>query len=825
MTHSPLDPAAEGTAVEKIGGRPGRLRLERRILLLLSAIVAAVLVADGIRSIRARSAELRAGLATRAELLATVQADALASALWDFDDDKAGAVFGALALDPDLVHARLYGAEGDVRWQQGGRPPRAEDLAVRRPIVREAAGRTVPLGELELFVSSERVEAAVARLVGERIVLLALMLVAVSGTIGFGLRRLATPLARMAAVVARLARGDHARPVPGQERDDEIGAIARALERLRLAVREAERLRSEEAAASRAALTRIRAAVESSSDPILVLDPTGRPVFVNAAASAALGGSLDRLARPGRLLALITDRRQRRRCLHELRTSRGFSAEVELALPRGPTPVELRVDRIKGAGADVVGWVVIASDVSERRATAERIRHLAHHDPLTDLPNRTLFAERLAEAVSFGLERRERVALMLVDLDRFKEVNDALGHPAGDALLRAAAGRLRRLAPAGALVARLGGDEFAVLLPRAGEPPEVAASARRIAAAMAEPFALDGRIVRSGATIGIALAPEHARSSEGLLQHADLALYRAKAEGRGRTRLYDPEIGRALAEARELEADLHEALGRDELRLVYQPRVAIPSGRVVGAEALLRWHHPRRGLVTPGSFVPLAEERGLIVPIGARVLDQAVAQAARWVARGRGPARISVNLSPVQFRDDDVAALVARVLARHRLPPEHLELEITEGVLLQHTPEVVRTLERLRAMGVGLALDDFGTGYSSLSYLRRFRLDRLKLDRSFVCDLETDPSARSVARTVIELGHALDMRVTAEGIETRGQLATLLALGCDEAQGHLLGRPGPPEALEQDSPAPPALRPSVAWRAREPACTVLAAPT
>ncbi|MCX8102401.1 MAG: EAL domain-containing protein [Geminicoccaceae bacterium] len=825
MSVPPRDPAAGAGAVETTFTSPGRLGLERRILLLLSAIVAAVLIADGVRSIGTRSAELRAGLATRAELLATVQADALASALWDFDDDKALAVFAALALDPDLVHARLYGPDGEVRWQQGGRAPRAEDLAVRRPIVRHAAGRAVPLGELELFVSSERVEAAVARMVGERVLLLVLMLAAVLGTIGAGLRRLAVPLARTAAVVARLARGEHARPVPEQERDDEIGAIARALERLRLAVREAERLRGEEAAASRAELTRIRAAVESSSDPILVLDADGRPVFVNAAASAALAGSLDRLARPGAMLALIIDRQQRRRLVHDLRTTGAFSAEVELALPTGRTPVELRVDRIKGADAGVVGWVVIASDVSERRAAAERIRHLAHHDPLTGLPNRTLFGERLAEAVSHGLERGERVALMLVDLDRFKEVNDALGHPAGDALLCAAASRLRRLAPPGALVARLGGDEFAILLRRAGESSAVAATARRIAAAMAEPFALDGRIVRSGATIGIALTPEHACSPEGLLQHADLALYRAKAEGRGRMRLYDPEIGRALAEARELEADLHEALARDELRLVYQPRVAIASGEVVGAEALIRWHHPRRGLVAPASFVPLAEERGLIVAIGARVLDQAVAQAARWAARGGAPLRVSVNLSPVQFREDDVAALVARVLARHRLPPDRLELEITEGVLLQHTREVVRTLERVRAMGVSVALDDFGTGYSSLSYLRRFRLDRLKLDRSFVCDLETDPSARSVARTVIELGHALAMSVTAEGIETQGQLATLAALGCDEAQGHLLARPGPPEAFEQGRLATPALRAPVALRTRAPACTVSAVPT
>ena len=807
-----------------VGAR--RLGLRGRVLLLSSLIVAAVLVADGAISIRSRSAALREQLRARVELLATVQADALATALWDFDDDKALAQFAALGLDPDLAHARLYDAAGALRWHRGRRPPAASDLQVRRAIVRRQDEEPVPLGALELFVSTARVEAAVRSGVEQRALVLAVVLATVLGTIAIGFRRVGRELDRMAAVVGRLARGQHGVPVPGVERTDEIGTVARAMEALRRTVREAERLRGDEARASRAALARIRAAVESSGDPILILEPDGAPAFVNSAAERLLGSLDARGGGRGGLARLILDRRRRRELLHGLGRSGTFQAELEVLARGGPLPVELRVDRILAPDGTPAGFVAIGSDVSERRATEQRIRHLAHHDPLTDLPNRTLFRERVEQAAEDALRSGGRLALMLVDLDRFKEVNDSLGHPAGDALLCAAAGRLRRLAPPGALVARLGGDEFALLLPDLVDDGHLGALAERILRSLAEPYALAGRTVRSGATIGVAILPDHARSPDGLLQHADLALYRAKAEGRGRLRLFDPEIARELHEARELEADLHEALGAGQLRLVYQPRIEIASGRRVGAEALLRWHHPARGLVTPASFVPLAEERGLILPIGAWVLDTAAAQAAHWARRG-GPARVSVNLSPVQFREGDPAELLAATIARHGLPPEHLEVEITEGVLLQDTPRVLATLGRIRALGVGVALDDFGTGYASLSYLRKFPLDRLKLDRSFVSDLETDGSARAVARTVIELGHALGMCVTAEGVETAGQLACLEALGCDEAQGYLTGRPVEADALSDEGPAPRPRRPrraAVAERARSSACSVSSRP-
>ncbi len=797
----------------------------------MTLVVSLLLAGDGLHAIWARGRELHRELTERAELLATVQTESLAAALWDFDDQKALALLAALEVDPDLAHARLYDQGGNVRWHRGRRPPRSQDVRVVRPILARHVDPPQPLGEVELFVSTDRVEAAVRAKALYRLGLLACMLAVVPGTIALGLRGLGRPLEAIAGTVARLTRGEQGLEVPGRERPDEIGAVARAMESLRRTVEDAERSRSAEARAAHLALARTRAAVESAGEPIAILEADGTPAYLNPAAERLLGASHPPADRSIGLLRLVGDRATRRRLVGALRSGGAFASELALRTAGRPMTVELRIDRIDGPDGTLAGFVVTASDVSERRAAEARIRHLAHHDALTDLPNRTFFGERLERAVAAALDAGERVALLLVDLDHFKEVNDSLGHPAGDELLCAAAGRLRRLAPAETVVARLGGDEFALLLLRVGDPAVVVDLAEALVAALAEPFALAGRIVRSGGTVGVALLPDHADSSDGLLRNADLALYRAKAEGRGRIRLFDPEIAIALREARALEALLHDALASGWFRLHYQPRFELASGRLVGAEALIRLAHPREGLIAPGRFVALAEERGLIVPIGAWVIKEAVARAARWARLPDAPWRLSFNLSPVQLREENVAARIAAALECHAVPADRLEVEITEGVLLTDTPVTTRNLERIRALGVGVALDDFGTGYASLSYLRRFPLDRLKLDRSFVSDLEADGSARAVARTVIELGHALGMRVTAEGVETEGQLACLRALGCDEAQGFLLGRPVDADLLASllDSERRSSDRRSrtaaaVAGRARRAACPTETSP-
>ena len=441
------------------------------------------------------------------------------------------------------------------------------------------------------------------------------------------------------------------------------------------------------------------------------------------------------------------------------------------------------------------GWVSTHDDITERRRAERLIQRMTHHDALTGLPNRVLFAERLAGIVEQLGRSPEMVAVLCLDLDRFKEVNDTYGHPAGDALLRQVAGRLRREVSPSDTLSRLGGDEFAVILNGLQDAGDAAAFAERVIFALSLPFQLGAQMIMIGVSLGIALcggataaAGEARPDPDQVLRCADMALYCAKAEGRNSFRYFHPSMDMRLQRQRSMEQDLRRALAGGELLLHYQPQVDLATRRVTGAEALLRWLHPEQGMIPPGEFIPLCEETGLIVPVGEWVLRTACIQGARWSSEGRG-VRLAVNLSPVQVQQPGLVALVAEVLRDTGLPAHRLELEITEGTLLRDTEQTLQTLGGIRALGVGIVLDDFGTGYSSLSYLRRFPFGKLKIDRGFVAHVVDDPGAASIVRAVAMLGRSLGMLVTAEGIETAGQVARLKALGCDEGQGYFLGRP------------------------------------
>jgi diguanylate cyclase (GGDEF)-like protein len=445
-------------------------------------------------------------------------------------------------------------------------------------------------------------------------------------------------------------------------------------------------------------------------------------------------------------------------------------------------------------------------DVTERRRVEARIAHMAHHDALTDLPNRVLLRERLEAAIAERRRSGTGAWLLCLDLDHFKSVNDTLGHSAGDALLRGVAERLLRAGQdvvgrevsgqevpgQGVLVARMGGDEFAILVGDDSRPEPVQAERVRalcgaLIRSLGQPFPIQGQSVRIGVSIGLARLPPDGTDPDRLLRNADLALYRAKAAGRNTHRVFEPAMEAGAQLRRALEQDLRAAFAAGALEVHYQPILGAKSGALTGFEALLRWRHPERGLIAPAEFVPLAEETGLIGPIGEWVLQQACAEAAGWP----GDLRVAVNLSPLQFRDRRLAHMVARVLAEAGLAPGRLELEITETVLLVENAANLATLHRLRALGVRIALDDFGTGYSSLSYLRAFPFDRIKIDRSFVREMESNPQAAAIVRAIIGLGTSLGIATTAEGIETEAQLARLRATACDEVQGYLFGRPMP----------------------------------
>ena len=435
----------------------------------------------------------------------------------------------------------------------------------------------------------------------------------------------------------------------------------------------------------------------------------------------------------------------------------------------------------------------IAEDVTERRAIEDRIAYMAHHDALTDLPNRSAFCERLSKA----LDRRERsdaqAAVLCLDLDGFKGVNDMFGHAAGDELLRAVADRLRRCVHADDAVARFGGDEFAILQKAAPSPEATSQLAARIIERLGQAFKVQGQNLTIGASLGIAMLPGDGVTPELLLHNADLALYQAKADGRCTYRFFEPEMNARIQARRALERELRQAFTAGSLELYYQPLLNIRENRVRACEVLLRWHHPEQGFISPATFIPIAEETGLIAPIGEWVLRQACLEAATWP----GEIKVAVNLSPIQFRTRGLVPAVVSALAASGLSPARLELEITESVLLADSEANLAVLHQLRALGVRIAMDDFGTGYSSLSYLRTFPFDKIKIDQSFVRELGVSRHCTAIVRAVASLGADLGITTVAEGVETPDQLDHLQREGCDEVQGYLFSRPVPVSELRR----------------------------
>jgi diguanylate cyclase (GGDEF)-like protein len=453
----------------------------------------------------------------------------------------------------------------------------------------------------------------------------------------------------------------------------------------------------------------------------------------------------------------------------------------------------------------VGGWQWLRH-ARNKRAAEDRVRYLAHHDVLTSALNRASFEEALQQEGWRRTQGGASFAVLCIDLDGFKEVNDTLGHPAGDEMLRQVAARLRDTVRNADLVARLGGDEFAVLQTGVQGSEDVATLAQRVAQALALPYDLAGQRVPGGASVGAAIHGVDATDTHELMHRADLALYRAKTQGRGGYSFYDAGLDEQLQHRRVLTRELKDALAHGELALHYQPLYGADGRTLCGYEALARWPHPRRGFVPPSEFIALAEETGMIDELGVWVLRQACAEAARWPA----PLSVAVNLSAAQFRHEGALIdEVSRTLAASGLAPQRLELEITESLLMTNTDQVLAALQRLHAMGVRIAMDDFGTGYSSLAYLWRFPFDKVKIDRAFTQNMNSDAKASFIVKSIVSLAHSLDIRVNAEGVETDAQMQLLRDHGCDELQGYLLGRPAPPDRLAH-LPAPPAgqLQPS-----------------
>ena len=852
----------------------------------------------------------RAALTERAGLLAALEASALSVPLWNLDQDQLDAALDAVAEDPDFAAAALLRPDGSVlsarsaaKAEAGGR------IDVARAIQFSDHGRMRALGTLRISLVTTRLHQALLAELRQQGLAFATLLGAVMMAVLSALRQLTRPLDLLTSALRRLAEGDLETPLPGLDRLDEIGAVARALGVFRDTARRLVRAEgqyravfdnaalgifsageSREISSVNAALLaitgftdreaavaalgagrlfvsdarrdelraqlhqqagysseiselrrpdgstywvsmnvravrdaaggflgfvgtledisdrlrrqseerlRVRAALQSASDAILIADEKGEPLFANPAFTQAFGYTGEEIGAAGGLPSLLTDASAQRWLQQALRSGGAWQGEADVCVRSGaPVPMLIRASPIRDEADGTVGSVVICTNLTRQRVAEARMRRLAHHDLLTGLANRILFGDRLNDALAHlqsGCAGQHGIALLCLDLDRFKEVNDLLGHAAGDSLLRAVAGRLKACLAPGDLVARLGGDEFVVLQALAPGADTPAVLAARLIADLSRPYTIEARNVSVGVSIGIALAPLHAADPGQLLRFGDMALYDAKAHGRGQARLFTPELDRALRERSDLEHDLRQAVADEALHLHYQPQYALAGETLVGAEALLRWHDPVRGHVSPASFVPIAEACGLITVLGAWVLRQACREAASWP----GDLSIAVNLSPVQFRSTDLVGLVGSVLAETGLDPARLELEITEGVLLGDSPDTLATLAGLKALGVRVALDDFGIGYSSLSYLQRMPIDKLKIDQSFTRALGTDPAARALVRSIIGIARDLGIASLAEGVETEAHARLLREEGCVGVQGYFFGRPMAADAFSR----------------------------
>jgi diguanylate cyclase (GGDEF)-like protein/PAS domain S-box-containing protein len=459
--------------------------------------------------------------------------------------------------------------------------------------------------------------------------------------------------------------------------------------------------------------------------------------------------------------------------------------------------VEEVITPLRDPHGEITHFITIQEDITARKESELRIEYLAHHDALTGLANRIIFQEFLTRALEQARRRQRTLALLLLDLDHFKIVNDSLGHEAGDLLLKIVADRLRSCVRGTDLVARLGGDEFAIVQAEPEGPEAAARLARRVLHVLERPIVLPERQVHTTASIGIMVLPADGASTEQFVKNADLAMYRAKTEGRNNFQFYSEWMNAEVQERLALESALRAALARQEFVLHYQPLADLGAGGITGVEALLRWHHPQRGLVMPSRFISIAEDSGLIVPLGRWVLRQACARCRTWREAGLPLLRVHVNVSTAQFKRDNVLSTVSEILAETGLPPDGLGLEVTESLLAADIPAIAENLHRVRRLGVQLSLDDFGTGYSSLSYLGHFPFERLKIDKTFVRGLNTAPNDAAIVRAIIGMGHALGMRVVGEGVETAEQRCSLAAGGCDEIQGYLISHPLPAEGIAE----------------------------
>jgi diguanylate cyclase (GGDEF)-like protein/PAS domain S-box-containing protein len=540
--------------------------------------------------------------------------------------------------------------------------------------------------------------------------------------------------------------------------------------------------------------------IEASLDGIIITDKDGIIEAINPAFTTLTGYMAEEVIgqKPAMLRSGRHDEEFYAQMWTSIQTKGHWQGEVWNRRKNGDIfPEWLTITRIQDHEGGSIKYAGIFSDITERKKAEERIRNLAYFDVLTGLPNRRLFNDRLAMAINSARRHHQRLAILFLDLDLFKRINDTLGHSVGDRVLEEMASRLKLCMREADTVSRMGGDEFTILMSEIAEVEDAVRLARRLIDAISQPFLVEDRELFVTTSIGISVFPEDGDNPEVLVKNADIAMYRAKDLGRNSYQLYTPQMNAKSFERLAMENELRKALERGEFLLNYQVKMNLDTGGIAGAEALVRWHHPDLGVVPPADFIPLAEDTGLIIPLGEWVLRAACLQNKAWQDRGLPPIRMAVNISPHQFNQADLVGRVRAILAESDLDPKFLELEVTESVLMEHMDIAAFMLNELRSLGVVTSIDDFGTGYSSLAYLKRIPIDALKIDASFMQDITTDESDAEIVSAIIGLAHNLRLKVVAEGVETEEQIAFLRSHGCDEIQGYLVSRPVTPENFER----------------------------
>ena len=673
-----------------------------------------------------------------------------------------------------------------------------------------AAWRYLPALRWGMVVKLDRAEALapVSRLRSLGILIMLMTILTVLAAAFFIGRSIVRPLEELNSASSRIAAGDLGRRVPvggfaearqlGASFNTMAGHLQTAHQDLeqRVARRTAELAASNEhlqgeMAQRAAADVRLRQAAkvfDNTSEAIMITDPDFRVIDTNQAYREVSGYEQRDLL--DRLPHFSGDEDDDQLLLAEIRESVGrngkWSGELRNRRNNGELyPIWLRVDAVTGAQGEIVNYVAIFSDISHIKKAEQRLEKLAYYDFLTSLPNRLLFRERLQRAIAAGRRQTRHTALLFIDLDRFKLVNDSLGHDSGDRLLLEISQRLQGCVRDNDTVARMGGDEFTIILSDLNTAEDAGLIARKVLESIAQPMCLKGHDIISGGSIGIAVAPDDGDDQETLIANADIAMYHAKNKGRGNFQFFTEAMNRHTREQLLLETGLRQALGNDELKLLYQPLVNLKTREPVGLEVLLRWHHPQRGTLTPDRFLGIAEDTGLILEIGDWVLEQACRQVQRWASTGLPSLTMAVNLSRRQFQDPDLSVRIERILGLTGTPAQQIQFEISENVAIDNPDQVAETLEVLTAMGLNIALDDFGTGYSSLTLLRRFQTCCLKIDRSFIADLPDNADACAITSAVITLATSLGLEAVAEGVETEAQRSYLMEQGCSHAQGYL----------------------------------------